>query len=246
MRTTPPTPTQRVPGLGVAAATSRAVPGPGGTRWYDLARASLVALSPSLLLLSLVYHPHIDDLRDKESVASALTEDTARWGIVHLAVGLAAALVLLAFLAVDAFLRENGRSRASTAGVPFVVVGSILFAFLPAMEIAMLAVAETGGDVAAVMLAMNTWFVPVLVGGAVVFGVGAVLFAVAVARSGVLGRGTTLLVVTAFVVAALARFVPLGAMLYLSGAALVVALLPLAVVMAACGGAHWPSRSSRW
>lgn len=196
----------------------------------DLARAAVTALAPSVLLIGVVYHPHLDDLRDKGDVASALGTDTTRWGIAHLMVGLAAALVLLAFLSVDAFLRENGRSRISSAGVPFIVIGSVLFAFLPAMEIAMLGAYGAGADVEEVLLEMNTWFQPILVSGATVFAVGVAFFAAAIARSGVLGR-LTWLVVAALVVAAVMRFVPLGVALYLGGAALVVALLPIAVVM---------------
>ncbi len=183
------------------------------------------------MLISLLYHPYLDDLRDKETVTAGLTGDTTRWGLSHLAAGLAAALVLLAFLAVDAFLRKFGTSRASVVGVPFVVFGTVLFAYLPAMEIAMLSVFETGADVEAAMVEMNTWFVPIMFLGSAVFGVGAVLFAVAVLRSRVLGRRTTWVVTTAFVVAALARFVPLGAGLLVGGAALVVAMLPIAMVM---------------
>ncbi len=214
------------------ATTARQAPGENASAPRShLAQAVLVGLGPSLLLLSLLYHPYLDDLRDKGTVAAEMTGDTTRWGVAHLAVGLAAALVLLAFLAVDAYLRESGTSRASAAGVPFIVVGTVLFVYLPAMEIAMLSVFETGADVEGAMLEMNSWFVPVLFLGAAVFGVGAVLFAVAVARSRVLGRRMTWLVVTGFVVAALSRFVPLGAALLVGGAALVAAMLPLAAVM---------------
>ncbi|MDQ3735688.1 MAG: hypothetical protein M3400_17105 [Actinomycetota bacterium] len=195
-------------------------------------RAAIVGLPPCLLLIGLVYHPHIDDLRDKGTVAAALTADTTRWGIAHVMVGLAAALVLLGFLSVDAFLRESGHSGVSARGVPFIVIGSVLFAFLPAMEIAMLGVYGAGFDVEEVLLEMNTWFQPILLAGAAAFAVGVAFFAVAIARSRVLGRGLTWLVVGALGVATVARFVPLGAALYLGAAALAVALLPIAAVMA--------------
>jgi hypothetical protein len=197
----------------------------------DLYRAAVTGLSPSLLLLGLVYHPHLDDLRDKGTVAAALSTDTTRWGIAHLVVGLAAALVLLGFLSVDEVLRESGSVETSALGVPFIVIGSVLFAFLPAMEIAMLGAYGAGVDVKQVLLEMNTWFQPILLAGAAVFAVGVAFFAAAIVRARILGRGLTCLVVGAFVVAAAARFVPLGAALYLGGVALVVALLPIAVVM---------------
>ncbi|MGH8891876.1 MAG: hypothetical protein ACRDWY_00990 [Actinomycetes bacterium] len=204
---------------------------PGRASRRDLARAGVTALSPVVLLIGVVYHPHLDDLRDKGAVAHALTADTTRWGIAHLIVGLAAALVLLAFLSVDAFLREGGHSQMSAVGVPFIVVGSVLFAFLPAMEIAMLGVHTAGADVEEVLQEMNTWFQPILLAGAGVFAVGVACFAVAIARSRVLGSRLTWLVVGALVVAAVTRFVPLGPALYVGAAALVVALLPVAVVM---------------
>jgi len=199
----------------------------------ELARAAVTGLSPSVLLIALVYHPHLDDLRDKGTVAAALTADTTRWGIAHLMVGLAAALLLLAFLSVDAFLREDGSSEISAAGVPFIVIATVLFAFLPAMEIAMLGAYGAGVDVEEVMVQMNPWFQPILLAGAAVFAVGVACFAVAVARSRMLGKRLTWLVVAALVVAALSRFVPLGAGLYVGGVALVVALLPIAVAMVA-------------
>jgi hypothetical protein len=184
-----------------------------------------------VLLIGVVYHPHLEDLRDKGAVAAAVDADTTRWGLAHLVVGLGSALVLLAFLSVNEYLRERGHEGASSVGIPFVVIGSVLFAFLPAMEIAMLGAYGAGADVEEVLAEMNTWFVPVLVAGAAVFAVGIALFAVAIARSRMLGRGVTWLVVGALIVAAVARFVPLGAALYVGAAALVVALLPIAVVM---------------
>lgn len=223
--------TQRHGQVPAADEAPRPTETPGRTSRRDLYRAAVTGLAPSLLLIGLVYHPHLDDLRDKGAVADALTADTTRWGIAHLMVGVAAALVLMAFLSVEAFLRESGHSGMSALGVPFIVIGSVLFAFLPAMEIAMLGVYGAGDDVEEGLLAMNTWFQPILLAGAAVFAVGVAFFAVAIARSRVLGGGLTWLVVGALVVTTVARFVPLGAALYLGGAALVVALLPIAVVM---------------
>jgi hypothetical protein len=209
----------------------RTAGGPGRASGRELYRAAVTGLSPSVLLIGVVYHPPLVDLRDKGAVAAAVGADSTRWGFAHLVVGLGSALVLLAFLAVDEYLRERSHEGASWMGVPFVVVGSVLFAFLPAMEIAMLGAYGAGADVEEVLAEMNAWFVPILVAGAAVFAVGLGFFAAAIARSRMLPRGLTWLVVAALVVAAVARFVPLGAALYLGAAALVVALLPIAVVM---------------
>lgn len=231
MRTNRPSGTERhgqVPGTHEAPRTT-ATPGRASNR--DIYRAAVTGLSPFLMLIGLAYHPHLDDLRDKGTVAHAIAADPTRWGIAHVVVGLAAALVLLAFLSVYEFLRESGHVETSALGVPFIVIGSVLFAFLPAMEIAMLGAYGAGVDVEEVLLEMNTWFEPILLAGAAAFAVGVAFFVVAIARSRMLGGGLTWLVVVALVVAAVARFVPLGAALYLGGAALVVALLPIAVVM---------------
>jgi hypothetical protein len=193
--------------------------------------SSIVTVAPVVLMASFVYHPYISDLTDKAAVAAALTQDTARWGFAHLAVGVGAALVMLAFLAIHRYLCEAGEGRWSALGVPFIVLGSTLFAFLPAMEIAMLGAAAAGADVAAVLNAMNPWFLPILLAGAALFALGVLGFAAEIVSSGVLEREQTWLVVAALVVTAATRFVPLGPALYVGGAALIVALWPLAYEM---------------
>jgi len=194
-------------------------------------RAAIVAIAPAVLLAALVYHPYIANLTDKASVAAALASDTTRWGLSHLAVGVGSGLAVLAFLAVRSYLREAGEERWSVLGLPFIVLGSTLFAFLPAMEIAMLAAAETGADVQAVLTALDPWFFPILLTAALTFALGVVGFAMWIVRSGVMGSQLTWLVVAALVVMAGMRFVPLGAALYVGGAAAVVALWPLAYEM---------------
>jgi hypothetical protein len=193
--------------------------------------AAIVALAPAVLLAAFVYHPYIADLTDKVAVAAALASHTAHWGPSHLAVGVGSGLVVLAFLAVRSYLREAGEERWSILALPFIVMGSTLFAFLPAMEIAMLGAAEAGADVAAVLVAMDSWFFPILMTGAIIFALGVFGFAMGIVRSGILSPRLTWLVVGALIVMAAARFVPLGAALYVGGAAGIVALWPLAYEM---------------
>jgi hypothetical protein len=194
-------------------------------------RAAIVALAPAALLAAFAYHPYIANLTDKGAVAAALASDTTRWGLAHLAVGVGSGLAVLAFLAIRSYLREAGEERWSILALPFIVIGSTLFAFLPAMEIAMLAAAEAGADVQAVLIALDSWFFPILLAGAITFALGVLGFAMGIARSGVLSRRLTWLVVGALVVMAAARFVPLGVALYVGGAATIVALWPLAYEM---------------
>ena len=194
--------------------------------------AATVATAPVVLLAGIGYHPFIADLRDKEAVGAALTADVTRWSIAHLLVAVGAPLVALALLAVAAVLRQRGEWRWSARSVPFVVVGSSLFALLPAMEIAVLAAALAGADPDAVLLELDAWFVPVLLSGAVVFAVGAAFLARAVVSAAVLGRGLTMVVVTGLLVAAATRFLPFTAALLVGAVALVVALWPLVGVVA--------------
>jgi hypothetical protein len=194
-------------------------------------RAAIVAIVPAVLLAGFVYHPYIADLTDKAAVAAALASDTTRWGLSHLAVGVGSGLAVLAFLAIRSYLREAGEERWTILALPFIVIGSTLFAFLPAMEIAMLAVAEEGADVQAVQTALDSWFFPTLLTAAITFALGVLGFAMGIVRSGVLSPRLTWLVVGALVVMAATRFIPLGAALYIGGAAAIVALWPLAYEM---------------
>jgi hypothetical protein len=195
-------------------------------------RAAIVAIAPAVLLFAFVYHPYIANLTDKAAVAAALTSDTARWGLSHLAVGVGSGFAMLAFLAIRSYLREAGEDRWSILGLPFIVMGSTLFAFPPAMEIAMLAAAEEGADVQAVLAALDSWFFPILLTAAVIFVLGVFAFAKGIADSRILSRRLSRLVVGALVVMAVARLVPLGAVqFYVQGAAGIVALWPLAYEM---------------
>jgi len=194
-------------------------------------RAAIVAIAPTVLLVAFVYHPYIADLTDKAAVAAALASDTTRWGLSHLTVGVGSGLAVLAFLAIRSYLREAGEERWSILALPFIVMGSTLFAFLPAMEIAMLAAAEVGADVQAVQTALDSWFLPIFLIATITFALGVLGFALGIVRSKVLGPRLTWLVVGAFVVMAAARFVPLGAALYVGGVATILALWPLAYEM---------------
>ena len=167
-------------------------------------------------------------------MGAALTADVTRWSVAHLAVAVAAPVVALAFLAVAAALRQRGEWRWSGRSVPFLVVGSSLFALLPAMEITVLAAYLSGADpVRAVLLELDAWFVPVLLSGAAIFALGAAFLARSVVSAAVLGRGMTSLVVTALLVTAASRFLPFAPALLAGAVALVAALWPLVGPVAA-------------
>jgi len=194
-------------------------------------RAAVVAIAPTVLLIGFVYHPYLSDPTDAAVIGAAAASDTTRWGISHIVIGVGYGLIVLAFIAIRSYLREAGEERWSVLALPFVVMGSTLFAILPGMEFTPLAAAETGADFEAAQEELVPWFVPVIVIGGVCFALGALGFAQAVVRSGILRPELAWLVAGALVVMAAARFVPLGPAQYVIGAAGVVALWPLAYEM---------------
>lgn len=199
---------------------------------YSL-RAGVVAIAPVILLAALGYHPYLPGPQPNiDALVAEVTADPTRWGVVHLATGVASAVLAVAFLAIRSHLHELGEDRWSAAALPFVVIGSTLYAMLPGMEFAPLAASETGGDVGAAQVALLRWFIPLLIAAAVTFAVGMVGFAISVSRSGLLSPWLTWVVVVALLVMALSRVVPLSAVqFYVHGVAALVAMLPVAYSM---------------
>jgi hypothetical protein len=196
-------------------------------------RTAALMVAPAVLLAALVAHPYIAGrLPNDDAVAEAVAAGTTRWGVAHLATSVASALIILAFLAVRGYLHESGEDRFSARGMPFVIIGSTLFAVLPGMEFVPLAAAETGAtaaEIAAAQDAIAGWFAPVLLAGALTFAIGVLSFARAISITTVGSPGLTRIVVAALVVMAVSRFVPLAAVqFYVQGVAAIVALWPLA------------------
>ena len=207
-------------------------------RW----RVAIVAIAPLVMLAGFAYHPWLGNPSDDHflaELAEAVAADTTRWAISHLTVAVGSGLLILAFLAIRGYLREAGEERWSALGVPFVVMGSVLFALLPAFEFAPLAAAKTGADIQATQEALMPLFAPILLTSAVLFIVGVLGFTIGITRSKVLGPGLTWLVAAALVVMAAARIFPVGAaQLYVGPVAGIVALWPLAYGM-------WTRREAR-
>jgi hypothetical protein len=204
----------------------------GRNRWRTIA----MVVAPAVLLAVFVAHPFLSGrLPNDAGVAEAVVAGPTWWGAVHLATAVASGLIILAFLALRSYLREAGEDRFSALGVPFVVIGSTLFAFLPGMEFAPLAAAETGAtttEIEAAQEALASWFLPVLVAGALAFAIGVFGFARSISIVTVGSRGLTRVVVAALIVMAVSRFVPLAAVqFYVQGVAVIVALWPLAYAM---------------
>lgn len=196
-------------------------------------RAVIVAVTPVFLLAAFVSHPYVPGrLPNNAAVADAVVPDTMRWGLSHLAAGVAFGVTVLAFIAIRSHLRAASDEGWSPLGLPFIVVGSALYILLPGMEFTPLAAVEAGADAEAVQAALQPWFLPILVVGAITFVLGSLCFAAGIARSGVLNRGLAWLVIAALVVMAASRLVPLVVVqLYVQGLAALVALWPLAYQM---------------
>jgi hypothetical protein len=201
-------------------------------------RAAILILAPAVILAGMLYHPHIGNPFDADFLANlgaAVVADPLRWAVAHLLVAVGSGLIALAFLALRARLREEGEDRWSGPALPFIVMGSVLYALLPAMEFGPLAVAGTGADVetvAATQDAMFPWFIPILFTSAVLFLIGAAGFAVGVVRAAILSRTLARVVAVSIVVMAASRLVPLSMVqFYVQAVAGVVALWPLAYVM---------------
>lgn len=201
-------------------------------------RAATVAVGPLLLLGALLWHPPIPGrLPDSAAVADAAVADVTRWGLSHLALAVASAMIVVSFVAVRSHLRERGDRSLSAVGLGFAVVGSTLYAVLPGMEFSVLAAHDTGADLAATQDALDSWFIPTLVSGSLLFAIGATLFAVAIVRSAALGRTEALVIAGALVVFGLSRLVPIGVVqFYVQPAAALLALLPVAAEIAARAG----------
>src|SRR5918999_3364026 len=143
-------------------------------------RAAIVAIAPAVLFVGFAYHPYVANGRDEAGLAEAAASDTTRWGLSHLAIGIGYALLALAFIAIRRYLREAGEERWSAPALPLVVAGCALFPILTGMEFALLAAAETGGDVAGAQTELMPWFIPALLLGAARFALGSLGFALGI------------------------------------------------------------------
>jgi hypothetical protein len=197
-----------------------------------LFRTAILVLAPAMMLVGGGYHPWIGNPGDPgffETLATAVAADATRWWVAHFLIAVGSGLLMIAFLAIRSYLRDAGEDRWSVVGVPFIVMGSTLYALLPAMEFAPVAALRAGADAAAVQAAQMPWFAPILLTSAALFALGVLGFVIGIVRSDVLGPWLTWIVAGALVAMAASRFFPVGvAQLYAGPAAGVVALWAMA------------------
>ena len=217
------------PGAGVRGADSMSA------RVITLFRTAILVIAPAVMLVGGGYHPWIGNPGDPgffETLATAVAADATRWWVAHFLVAVGSGLLLVAFLAIRSYLRDAGEERWSVMGLPFIVMGSTLYALLPAMEFAPVAALRAGADAAAVQAAQMPWFGPILLTSAALFALGVIGFVIGIVRSDALSPGLTWIVAGALVVMAASRFFPVGAaQLYTGPAAGVMALWSLAYAM---------------
>lgn len=198
-------------------------------------RAAILAIAPAVMLFGSGYHPWIGSPADDgffDTLAAAIAAEPTRWWVSHLAVAGGSGLLMLAFLALRSHLREAGEERWSGSGLPFIIMGSTLYALLPAMEFAPLAAIRAGADAAAVQAALVPWFMPILLTSAALFALGVLGFVMGIARGAIVSPAATWTVGAALLVMAAARFFPVGAVqLYVGPVAGIVALWALAYVI---------------
>ena len=191
------------------------------------ARATILAIAPLILLAAFVYHPHILFLPSAQAAAHAAQMDPLRWAIAHIGVGLGAALMSLAYVALRGYMRDAGENRWSAIALPFLVFGSALYVFLPGMEFTTLAAVVTGGNVVAAQESIDVWFVPILLSSALANAVGIGFLIRGISR--VLDTRAKPIVLTALVAMGISRCVPIGPVhFYVQGLAGLAALWPIA------------------
>jgi hypothetical protein len=191
-------------------------------------RAAVIGVAPVVLLAAFLYHPHIVFLPSAEAVAHAVQADTVRWAIAHWGVGIGSALMGVAFAALCGHLRDAGENRWSALASPFLIFAAAVYAILPGMEFTVLAAAKTGGNIVASQEAVDTWFVPTLLIAGITNAAGVFFLTRAIRASRILGDSARAVVVSALVVLAVARLVPIGPIhFYVQGLAGVIALWPI-------------------
>lgn len=192
-------------------------------------RAAAMVIAPVTLLAVFLYHPYVPGLTPtSEAVAPIVGADPTRWALAHLLTIGVFALSVLAFQALRGLLRDAGEERWSSFAFPLVIVGFVLLAGLPAIEMTVAAAARAGGDTVALLDTVEPWFMTLLAGGTVAFVLGALAFAMGIARSGILNRTMTAVVVVAMIVMAVAAAAPPFVFFYVLGVAAIVAFWPLA------------------
>lgn len=194
-------------------------------------RALVLALAPLVLLVGFIYHPYVGNVIDSELIATTVGDDPERWAWAHLLLAAGMGLLIIALVCVRHELRVHGDERWSFVATALVVLGGALFATGLGMDVALAAVANAGGDVTATLDAAEPWANGIYGVGALALSLGLIGLAIATFRARALGGQLDQLAAAAFVVVAIANFVPHSIAEYVIGVASVAALWPFAYGM---------------
>ncbi len=196
-----------------------------------LFRAVIIFIAPFALLASFIFHPHVGNPIDDDflvKLAEAVTADPTRWAVVHYFAAVAIGLLTLAFIAVRGYLHDAGEDRWSRFGLPFIVMGNLFYAMLPAFEFAPYAAVKAGFEAGTIQEVLMPWFFSTILTSALFITLGAIGFAVGIVRSNIFGTGLRWIVPAALIVMAVSRFVPLTfVQFYVQSFTGIISLFPL-------------------
>lgn len=185
---------------------------------------AVLFIAPVILLAGLAAHPFVHSYLDGgASRAAAVAGAPSRWAWSHLLIALGLGLLLVAVTITRHRLRDAGEQRWSVVALPLLLAGGALLGASVGSEITLAAVATSGQDVLATLVAGEHTTTPLHFGGALMFAAGWVCLAVALHRGRILPRAQTWVATAALAVVAGALFVPQTSAAHAHGAALVVA-----------------------
>lgn len=175
---------------------------------YDRARAAVLFIAPVVLLAGVLAHPFVSNYLEIGVVAAAVSGAPDRWAAAHLILPIGMALLLLAVVVIRGEFRRAGEQRWSVMAVPLLFLGGAMWGAIAALEITYAAVANSGGEVLAVMETNEAWAVPYVLLAAPIFLLGWISLAFAFYRVPILPDTLNWVAIAAIVLIVLASFIP--------------------------------------
>jgi hypothetical protein len=192
-------------------------------------RAAILFIAPLALLIGFAYHPYVGNIIDSSEVADTINDDPDRWALATVIIAVALGALVVALTALRHELRSRADERWSVYAVPLSIFGAATFAAALGTDITAAAVANSGGDVVAVLDAVEPWTNAIYGIGGIAFSLGLLGLAIATYRGKALGSSQLDLVVAiAFLVVAVGNLVPQSIAEYVIVVALCVAMWPFA------------------
>jgi hypothetical protein len=191
-------------------------------------RTLVLLVAPIVLVAAFAYHPYVGSLLDSDLIAEKAADDADRWAMSHVVLAISVGLVIVALLSIRHQLRAHGDERWSFISVPLAVFGLAVIGSTAGMEITLAAAINAGADPVAIVDAAEPWAGGIYAIGGIALSLGLLGLAIGTYRAMPLGGQLDRIAAGAFVVVAVANFVPHSIAEYVIGAAIVVALWPFA------------------